>query len=70
MTHMKSDERRVGRPLAKKPRVYKLTVRLNKDEAGIVEDICERYELTQADLIRSMIKWAKKHSEWVELCLD
>lgn len=66
---MDNAKKRVGRPPAKKPRKYMLAVRLNKDEVKIVDDICERYELTQADLIRSMIKWAKKHSKWVELCV-
>lgn len=67
---MKKVRRRAGRPLLEDPRSYRLEVRLNLDEVRGVEEICNRDGFTQADMIRYFIKWARKHSEWVELCKD
>lgn len=51
-----SDNKKLGRPFSDNPKSVKLTVRIDKSEADILDDYCERTGITRAEGVREAIK--------------
>ena len=50
------DEKRRGRPLSENPKSVKLTVRVEKSEADVLDDYCKRKQISRADGVREAIR--------------
>lgn len=55
-----SDTRKAGRPFAENPKATKLTVRIDKEEAQILDSYCERKMISRSDGVREGIRRLKK----------
>jgi hypothetical protein len=51
---MEADNKR-GRPTKENPNAIKLTVRVKKTELAILDNYCERHNVTRADGVRAGI---------------
>ncbi len=54
-----SDKRKPGRPFSENPKSVKLTVRIDAEEAFILDDYCIRADVSRADGVRTAIKGLK-----------
>ncbi|MCL2851930.1 MAG: hypothetical protein FWE20_02685 [Defluviitaleaceae bacterium] len=51
-----SDKKNVGRPFAENPKSQKLTVRVDNSEIRILDDYCQRENVSRADGVRNGIR--------------
>ncbi|HEX2938556.1 MAG TPA: ribbon-helix-helix protein, CopG family [Ruminiclostridium sp.] len=49
-------DKKAGRPFSDNPKLVKLTVRIDNNEAEILDDYCERTKKKRADGIREAIR--------------
>lgn len=50
------DKKNVGRPFAKNPKAQKLTVRVDNSNMKILDDYCQRENVSRADGVRNGIR--------------
>lgn len=51
-----SDKKKSGRPFSDNPKSVKLTIRIDNNEAQILDDYCERKNKNRADGVREAIR--------------
>ena len=51
-----SDKKSVGRPFAENPKSQKLTVRVEESDIKILDDYCQRTNVSRADGVRDGIR--------------
>lgn len=50
-----SDDKKLGRPFSENPKSVKLTIRIDQNEAKILDDYCERKGIARADGVQEAI---------------